>query len=90
MDINPEKGTHGVSQEMQISSEMVGRDQELAKLELHIFTLTRHKQGAPASDNSGVFFQERIICFCIDEKIDHINGGGKVDFNITIARGIGD
>ena len=34
--LSEKAATAGVSQEMKISSEMVGRDQELAKLELHI------------------------------------------------------
>jgi len=36
------------------------------------------------------FFQERVVCFCSDEMIDHINGGGKEYLNIGIASGIGD
>ena len=36
------------------------------------------------------FFQERVVCFCSDEMIDHINGGGVKDLDVGITSGIGD
>jgi len=41
--LSEKTSTVGVSQEMQVSSEMVGRDQELAKLELHILKAVNGK-----------------------------------------------
>ena len=36
------------------------------------------------------FFQERAVCFCGDELVDHIDGSGKKDFDVGITGGIGD
>ena len=36
------------------------------------------------------FFQERVVCLCCDEVIDHVDGGGEEHFDIGVACGIGD